>query len=230
MTSSRRTSPPGPARADHGGGSNFLANRVNHFVRRCDSQSVTPLLRDADRGETLPPGVSSRAASRDVAVPLLFRAHGAGLVRLGYCLTGDRGAAEEAVQDAFVSLYRNWDTLRDRSVALPYLRVALVNRCRSVHRRQARTIRATEPLTPEVASLPGVDGDAIAHDESVRLAAVVRELPQRQREVVVCRYYLDLTERQTADLLEVSVGSVKKHASRALAALHDRLEVAPWTT
>lgn len=187
---------------------------------------MTPILRDDARGEILPPGASSPDVGRDVAVPLLFRAHGAGLVRLGYCLVGDRGAAEEAVQDAFVSLYRNWDTLRDRSVALPYLRVALVNRCRSVHRLRARTIRATEPLTPEVASLPGVDGDAIAHEESLRLATVVRELPQRQREVVVCRYYLDLTERQTADLLEISVGSVKKHASRALAKLHDRLAVA----
>ena len=200
---------------------------VNHSAARCDSQGVTPILRDAGPGEILPSGSNASAVGRDVAVPLLFRAHGVSLVRLGYCLTGDRGAAEEAVQDAFVSLYRNWDTLRDRSVALPYLRVALVNRCRSVHRSRARTVRATEPLTPEVATLPGADGAAIAHDESVRLAAVVRELPQRQREVVVCRYYLDLTERQTADLLEVSVGSVKKHASRALATLHDRLEVAP---
>lgn len=217
-----------------------MRQTVNLFAHRCDSQGVTPTLRDTDQGEILPPrsGVRSGARSgngsadaaadvgRDVAVPLLFRAHGAGLVRLGYCLTGDRGAAEEAVQDAFVSLYRNWDGLRDRSVALPYLRVALVNRCRSVHRRRARTIHATEPLSPETSWLPGVDGDAIAHDESVRLAALVRELPQRQREVVVCRYYLDLTERQTADLLEVSVGSVKKHASRALAKLHDRLAVA----
>jgi DNA-directed RNA polymerase specialized sigma24 family protein len=119
---------------------------------------VKPILRDADRGETIPAEAGSRTATRDIAVPLLFRAHGAGLVRLGFCLTGDRGAAEEAVQDAFVSLYRTWDTLRDRSVALPYLRVALVNRCRSVHRRRARTIWATEPLTPEVASVPGADG------------------------------------------------------------------------
>jgi RNA polymerase sigma-70 factor (sigma-E family) len=191
---------------------------------------VTPILRDAGRGETLPPGPGAPPVGREVAVPLLFRAHGEGLIRLGYCLTGDRGAAEEVVQDAFVSLYRNWDGLRDRSVALPYLRVAVVNQCRSVHRRRARTIRATAPLTPEIASVPGADGDAIAHDEAVRLAAVVRELPQRQREVVVCRYYLDLTERQTADLLEVSVGAVKKHASRALAKLHDQLEVASWTT
>ena len=143
-------------------------------LSRCDPDPA----RRRPGGDPSPRAPSSPEVGRDVAVPLLFRAHGAGLVRLGlYRLTGDRGAAEEAVQDAFVSLYRNWDTLRDRSVALPYLRVALVNRCRSVHRLRARTIRATEPLSPEIAWLPGVDGDAIAHEESLRLAAVVRELP-----------------------------------------------------
>jgi len=169
---------------------------------------------------------TSQVAGRDEAVPLLFRAHAAGLVRLGYCLTGDRGAAEEAVQDAFITLYRNWDGLRDRASTLPYLRVAVVNRCRSVHRRRARSVRATQPLTPDVAVLPGADTQAVARDEAVRIAALVRALPQRQREVVVCRYYLDLTERQTAELLEVSLGAVKKHASRALSRLHEELEVA----
>ena len=137
----------------------------------------------------------------------------------------DRGVAEEAVQDAYVSLYRNWDSLRDRAATLPYLRAVVVNRCRSAHRRRARTVRATEPLTPELAWLPGADTEAVAHDEALRIAAGVQALPTRQREVVVCRYYLDLTERATAELLDISVGSVKKHASRALAKLHDQLEV-----
>lgn len=162
---------------------------------------------------------------RDEAIPVLFQAHCADLVRLGYALTGDRGAAEEAAQDAFISLYRNWKSLRDRSATQAYLRVAVVNRCRSVHRRRARTVRATEPLRPDLVALPGVDADVLAHDASHRIAVQVRALPQRQREVIVCRYYLDLTERQTAEMLAVSVGSVKKHASRALAKLHDQLEV-----
>lgn len=164
--------------------------------------------------------------TRDEVVPAAFRQYGADLIRLGYCLTGDRGAAEEVVQDAFVSLYRNWDRLRDRSALLPYLRVAVVNRCRSVHRHRARTPRAVAPLTAELVTLPGADSAALTNDEARELAARVRTLPQRQREVVVCRYYLDLTERQTADLLEISVGSVKKHGSRALARLHDQLEMA----
>ena len=160
------------------------------------------------------------------ALAVLFRTHCADLVRLGYALTGDRGAAEEAVQDAFFSLHRNWRTLRDRSAMHAYLRAAVVNRCRSVHRARASRVRATEPLRPELVARPGADTEALAHEASLRIAAQVRDLPQRQREVIVCRYYLDLTERQTADLLQVSVGSVKKHASRAIAALHARLEVA----
>lgn len=164
---------------------------------------------------------------REEALPVLFRAHCADLVRLGYALTGDRGAAEEAAQDAFLSLHRNWRSLRDRSAMHAYLRAAVVNRCRSVHRARASRVLATEPLRPELVSRPGVDAEALAHEASLRIAAQVRDLPQRQREVIVCRYYLDLTERQTAELLQVSVGSVKKHASRALATLHDRMEVAP---
>lgn len=164
---------------------------------------------------------------REEALAVLFRAHCADLVRLAYALTGDRGAAEEAVQDAFIALHRNWCSVRDRSALHAYLRAAVVNRCRSVHRGRARRVRATEPLTPDLVSRPGVDAEALAHEASLLVAARVRDLPQRQREVIVCRYYLDLTERQTADLLQVSLGSVKKHASRALAALHDRMEVAP---
>jgi RNA polymerase sigma factor (sigma-70 family) len=162
---------------------------------------------------------------RDEVVPQLFRVYGADLVRLGYCLTGDRGAAEEAVQDAFVSLYRNWDGVRDRSALLPYLRSGVVNRCRSVHRLRARRVVATEELAPELVTVPGADARVVASEEAQRIAAAVRALPQRQREVVACRFYLDLTERETAELLEVSLGSVKKHGSRAMSRLQDLLGV-----
>jgi RNA polymerase sigma-70 factor (sigma-E family) len=198
---------------------------VNLLAPDRDSRFMSPLLRLSDPD---PVGRERQrpADAREDVVPAAFRQYAADLVRLAHCLTGDRGAAEEAVQDAFVSLYRNWDRLRDRSALLPYLRVAVVNRCRSAHRSRARVLRTAGPLTPELVVLPGADAAALANDDARRVAERVRTLPQRQREVVVCRYYLDLTERQTADLLEISVGSVKKHASRALARLHDQLEVA----
>jgi RNA polymerase sigma factor (sigma-70 family) len=60
---------------------------------------------------------------------------------------------------------------------------------------------------------------AIAHERHVDLALAVRGLPRRQREVIVCRYYLELSVTETANLLELSEGSVKQHAHRALRSL-----------
>ena len=111
-------------------------------------------------------------ADRDDAVDALFRRHCADLIRLEYCLLGDRGAAEEVVQDAFLALHRQWWRLRAHTSAVPYLRAAVVNGCRSRQRR----------MVPACA-----------------LAAAVWKLPPRLREVPVCRFYLEMSAAQTAD-------------------------------
>src|SRR5689334_16777450 len=161
---------------------------------------------------------------RDEAVDMLFRAHCAGLVRLAMVLLGDRSEAEEVVQDAFVSLHRHWSTLRDPNAAGAYLRSAVVRGSRS---RQRRLIRARRTTLSVVAS--PIDGNledvAVELDDAARVAAAVRTLPTRQREVVVARYYLGLTEAQTATLLHIGIGSVKRHGHRALAALQRGIEV-----
>ena len=161
---------------------------------------------------------------RDEAIDVLFRTHCASLVRLAMVLLGDRAEAEDVVQDAFVSLHRNWAGLRDPGAAGAYLRVAVVGGCRSRQRRYVRARAAATRLTvvPEGGS---VDDLAVDHDEASRVAAAVRALPTRQREVIVARYYLGLTETQTAELLHVGLGSVKRHAHRALAALQRGVEV-----
>jgi RNA polymerase sigma factor (sigma-70 family) len=64
----------------------------------------------------------------------------------------------------------------------------------------------------------------VARDEASSLAEQVRQLPRRQREVITCRYYLQLSEKETAALLEITIGSVKRHAHRGLATLQSRLE------
>ncbi len=165
-----------------------------------------------------------RATERDAALDVLFRTHCASLVRLAVLLLGDREEAEEVVQDAFVSLHRNWSHLRDSGAAGSYLRSAVVRGCRS---RQRRLIRARSAAPRLVAVVDGVtlEDRAIDQDQAARLTAAVRGLPTRQREVVVARYYLGLTEAQTATLLSVGLGSVKRHAHRALAALERRMEV-----
>ena len=79
--------------------------------------------------------------TRDELVDLLFRRHYAALLRLAVVMVGNREAAEDAVQDAFVALHRNWRSLRDAEAAEAYLRSAVLNRCRSWVRRQATQAR-----------------------------------------------------------------------------------------
>ena len=162
--------------------------------------------------------------TRDVAVEVLFRRHYPELIRLAYCLLGERPQAEDAVQDAFVSLYLHWHRLRDRRAAPAYLRSAVINRSRSRVRTLARERgRAASQLVDVPAS--SAEEDAVPRADAARLDGAVRDLPRRQREVVVCRYYLDLSVAETAELLGVTAGSVKRHAHRALQALTHRLEV-----
>ena len=161
-------------------------------------------------------------AGRDRLLGDLFYAHFAGLTRLAMCLVDDQATAEDVVQEAYLSLHRHWAGLQDPGKALTYLRSAVLNRSRSHVRALARARR--------VRVLHAVPTDSThetaAHREETRAVFdAVAALPRRQREVVVLRYYLELTEAEIADTLGVSAGSVKRHAHRALEALTRRLEV-----
>lgn len=178
--------------------------------------------------EPVPAILGARAAStvgRDEAIEVLFRRHYAALLRLAVVLLGSREEAEEVVQDAFFSLHRHWSGLRDRGAAGAYLRAAVVGGCRSRRRRFARAA-AFAPKLAMVFADTTLEERSVNVEEAAEMAAAVRSLPTRQREVVVARYYLGLTEAQTAELLHVAVGSVKRHAHRALAALERRMGTA----
>ena len=164
---------------------------------------------------------------RDEAVSALFHRHATGLVGLAFCLLGDRGAAEEVVQDAFIALHRHWSELREQLSALSYLRAAVVKGCRSRQRRLVRARAALPALRPVTTVVSSSEDTVVGRDEAARLAAAVRTLAPRQREVLVCRFYLELTETQTAALLQIGRTSVKTHATRGLAGLARRLEVTP---
>jgi RNA polymerase sigma factor (sigma-70 family) len=161
---------------------------------------------------------------REAVLDVLFRTHCASLVRVAVLLLGDRADAEEVVQDAFVSLYRNWPSLRDPAAAGSYLRSSVVRLCRSRQRRLVRA-RSAAPKLAAVVDPRTLEDRAVDLDQAARIAAAVRRLPTRQREVVVARYYLGLTEAQTAALLQVGLGSVKRHGHRALASLQHGMEV-----
>lgn len=159
----------------------------------------------------------------------LYAAHWAGLVRLAWLLVRDSARAEDVVQDAFISSYRRLPHLRAQGTALAYLRRAVVNGCRSGFRHEAvanryLTSERGRPDLPGRLTVASAEAVAVQQDDAADLADAVHALPQRQREVLVLRYYADLTEQQIADALDISTGSVKTHASRALEALRTSLE------
>ena len=159
------------------------------------------------------------------AVTDLYAGHALGLVRLAVLLVGDRASAEDIVQDAFLGLYRRWDRLPDTSAPLAYLRVSVLNGCRTALRRRARhgvlsdgaDARAAAALAGP--SLESAEATVTRSEEHRAVLAAIRRLPARQREALVLRYYLDLTEEQTADAMQVSRGTVKSATSRAIAAV-----------
>ena len=163
--------------------------------------------------------------AREELLDVLFRRHYAPLLRLGVVMLGSREAAEDAVQDAFVALHRHWSSLRDPEAAEVYLRSAVLNRCRSWMRRQV-TQRAPRPLMLVKQTQQSPEDATVDRDEAGSLVALMRTLARRQREVLACRYVLELSVAETAQLLQISEGSVKAHAHRGLNALQQRIEVA----
>ncbi len=147
------------------------------------------------------------------------------LVRLALLLTHDAGLAEEIVQDAFVGLHQRWRRLRDPQAGAAYLRQSVVNRCRSALRHRGVVGRFTGRSGP-AESAPSAESLALAAGTHSAVLAAVRRLPARQREALVLRYYLDLSEAQTAELMGVSAGAVKSHTARALTALRRLLALA----
>jgi RNA polymerase sigma factor (sigma-70 family) len=167
---------------------------------------------------------AARGPERAEVVDVLFRRHYATLLRLGVVMLGSREAAEDAVQDAFVALHRHRAALRDPEAAAAYLRSAVLNRCRSWVRRQV-TQRAPRPLMLVHEHEPTPEETTVLHDEVGALVQVMRTLARRQREVLACRYVLELSISETAELLRMSEGSVKSHTHRALQTLQQRIEV-----
>jgi RNA polymerase sigma-70 factor (sigma-E family) len=143
------------------------------------------------------------------------------LVRLSYGLTGDQALAEDLAQTALVKAYSSWSRVRKADSPDAYVRRIVIN----ANSSRTRTRRFREHLMP---TLPdrGAPDQTGQHDDRSALVAALMTLPDRQRAVVVLRYWLDLTEAQVADTLGCSAGTVKSQASRALAKLRLSPELA----
>ena len=160
----------------------------------------------------------------DGAVTALYRDHAVGMIRLAVVLVGDWPTAEDVVQDAFGGLYRRWEHLADPEKAESYVRSAVLNGCRSELRRRIRAERggATDPIAPDPVSAEVTD-----LIERCEMQAALRRLSARQREALVLRFYLDLSEAETAASMRISRGTVKSTTSRALRALGRYLDRPP---
>jgi RNA polymerase sigma-70 factor (sigma-E family) len=162
------------------------------------------------------------APARDTAgVERLYRAQRLNMVRLALLLVDDRETAEDVAQDAFAAVHRQWATLASEEAALAYLRRCVVNGARSVLRRR-RTVRQHPQPDEAAMTADGVDRRVLLAEEHREVIAALWRLPVRQREVIVLRYWSEMTEPQVAATLGISVGAVKSMASRgrdAIAAL-----------
>ena len=163
----------------------------------------------------------SVAQPEQVTVADLYAAHRLRLVRLATLLVDDQDSAEDVVQDVFSRLPRGWRP-DDPSKALPYLQRAVVNASRSVLRRRRTARLYVVPHEPDRA---GPDSEVILAEEHREVLAALQQLPNRQREVLVLRYWSDLSEAEIATTLGISRGTVKSTASRALDALERALGV-----
>jgi RNA polymerase sigma-70 factor (sigma-E family) len=141
------------------------------------------------------------------------------LLRTAYLLTGDRHTAEDLVQTALAKLYLSWDKVQRHEAVDGYVRRILVNEHNSLWRR---AWKKRETTTAELPDRPA-DRDAPSATHDSELWAFVQTLPRKQRAAIVLRYYEELSEAETAELLGVSVGTVKSQTSRALSAMRARV-------
>jgi RNA polymerase sigma-70 factor (sigma-E family) len=157
--------------------------------------------------------VMAPTSDADAAVAALYRSHRLPMVRLARLLVDDLETAEDVVQDAFAALHRRWGSVSAPQAAVGYLRASVVNGSRSVLRRR-RTVRANP--WPDAGTWHDDDAGArmLLAEEHREVLAALRKLPGRQREVIVLRYWGQLTEAEIAATLGISVGSVKSTASR----------------
>jgi RNA polymerase sigma-70 factor (sigma-E family) len=149
----------------------------------------------------------------------LYRSHADMAVRLAYLLTGDLTLAEDLTHDAFVRISGRLLHLRHPGALDAYLRRTVVNLANSHFRRKRveraylereRTLRAPEHVDPDISSREALRG------------ALLR-LPARQRAAIVLRFYQDLSEAQTAEILGCRPGTAKSLVSRGMRALRDEL-------
>lgn len=166
------------------------------------------------------PGVAV-ARRDDVWLRDLHDSHWASMVRLATLLLGSTDQAEEIVQEALLAVFQRRNQFSTLDHAGAYLRAAVVNRTRSAHRHRG----AVERFRPDPRPSPSTpEEEILSAERAEQMFNLVHELPRRQREVLVLRYYSGASEAEIADALGISRGAVKSHAHRGIEALRAKME------
>jgi RNA polymerase sigma-70 factor (sigma-E family) len=150
-----------------------------------------------------------------------YRTHYRSLLGLAALLLDDTASCEDVVQEAFIRVHSARKRVRDSEKTLAYLRQTVVNLSRSTLRRRILGMKLLSKPMPDMASAEEGAYDRMERDE---LKRALRGLQRRQREVLVLRYFADMTEVQVAEVLGLSLGSVKAYGSRGIAALRIAME------
>ncbi|MFF8383888.1 SigE family RNA polymerase sigma factor [Streptomyces kanasensis] len=145
-----------------------------------------------------------------------YRAHYRSLLGLAALLLDDTASCEDVVQEAFIRVHSARRRVRDPEKTLAYLRQTVVNLSRSALRRRILGLKLLSKPMPDMASAEEGAYDQLERDALIK---AMRGLQRRQREVLVLRYFADMTEAQVAETLGISLGSVKAYGSRGIAAL-----------
>jgi RNA polymerase sigma-70 factor (sigma-E family) len=175
-----------------------------------------------DLPESAMPELDSGAGA-EAAVTALYQASALSLIRLAYIMLGDLPSAEDVVQEAFYGLYRRWDRLKDHSGALYYVRASVLNGCRSVIRRRAVRRRGVAHQPPA----DSAEAVVLSGEEREEVIRALTRLPHRQREVLVLRFYSELSDEEIALVMGIGQSTVRSAAYRALETLGRALTETP---
>jgi len=169
------------------------------------------------------PAVAVSAADVDRLVVELFEREGRSLVRLARLFVDDRNAAEDLVQEAFIRLARSASKIQDERKAAAYLRSIVLNLARDHNRRGLVSLRQHLPMEESDASF---EDELVLRDDQRVVIDALRDIPHRQRDCLVLRYYEELGVDDIAETLGISRNSVKTHLKRGLVAMEQRVSAA----
>ncbi|MBB5075160.1 RNA polymerase sigma factor [Nonomuraea endophytica] len=167
----------------------------------------------------------TRALSGDLSAYEALVARYSALAHRTAAMLGAGDEAEDVVQEAFVKAYRHLASFRRDAPFRPWLLRIVANETHNLTRSRGRrtelALRAS--MSADAAAPDDPEGTAVATDRRARLLEAVRRLPDRERQAVVCRYFLQLSEAETAQVLDWPLGTVKSSTHRGLARLREEV-------